>query len=154
MTAFQHHKLLVYVKALEVCSRVYSLTSDLRPQFWTIGRQLQRAVTSVLLNIAEGAGEFSPDDKARFYRMARRSAAEAAAALDLLCTMKVITAGTHAELQSGLNEIAAMLTAMVKTARRPVEVARSGGPCKASSTKRAAARQTRARARPRARPED
>jgi four helix bundle protein len=33
------------------------------------------------LNIAEGAGEFSPSEKARFYRMARRSATECAAIL-------------------------------------------------------------------------
>ena len=35
------------------------------------------------LNIAEGAGEFSPADKARLYRIARRSATECAAILDI-----------------------------------------------------------------------
>ncbi len=36
--------------------------------------QLQRAGLSIPLNIAEGAGEYSIDEKARFYRMAKRLA--------------------------------------------------------------------------------
>jgi four helix bundle protein len=45
---------------------------------------LRRASASIVLNIAEGAAEFRPREKARFYRMALRSASEAAATLDLL----------------------------------------------------------------------
>ena len=44
--------------------------------------QLQRAALSILLNIAEGAGEFAPAEKARFYRIAQRSAIECRAALE------------------------------------------------------------------------
>jgi four helix bundle protein len=43
--------------------------------------QLRRAANSIPLNIAEGAGEFLPAEKARFYRMARRSATECAGQL-------------------------------------------------------------------------
>jgi len=38
----------------------------------------QRAATSVPLNIAEGAGEYSGAEKSRFYRIAKRSATECA----------------------------------------------------------------------------
>ena len=38
---------------------------------------------SICLNLAEGAGEFSPAEKVRFYRIARRSATECAAVLDV-----------------------------------------------------------------------
>ena len=38
--------------------------------------------TSISLNVAEGAGEISPREKVRFYRMAKRSATECAAILD------------------------------------------------------------------------
>jgi four helix bundle protein len=44
--------------------------------------QLRRAALSTTLNTAEGAGEFTPREKARFYRIARRSGTEAAAVLD------------------------------------------------------------------------
>jgi four helix bundle protein len=46
--------------------------------------QLDRARISIVLNIAEGAGRFSAPDKARFYAIARGSATEWGAVLDLL----------------------------------------------------------------------
>ncbi len=45
--------------------------------------QLKRASVSIPLNIAEGAGEFAAKEKSRFYRMAKRSATECAAILDV-----------------------------------------------------------------------
>jgi four helix bundle protein len=45
--------------------------------------QLDRASISIVLNIAEGCGRRSPADKGRFYAMARGSASECAAIVDL-----------------------------------------------------------------------
>ncbi len=45
--------------------------------------QLHRASLSVVLNIAEGAGRNARPDKRRFYEIAKGSAAECAAALDV-----------------------------------------------------------------------
>ena len=46
--------------------------------------QYHRATTSICLNVAEGAGEFARNEKARFYRMALRSTTECSAILDIL----------------------------------------------------------------------
>ena len=46
--------------------------------------QFQRASLSILLNTAEGGGRRSRRDKARFYAIARGSAAETAAILDVV----------------------------------------------------------------------
>lgn len=46
--------------------------------------QLDRASVSIVLNIAEGAGRVAPAQKAQFYTIARGSAVESGAALDLL----------------------------------------------------------------------
>jgi four helix bundle protein len=46
--------------------------------------QLDRASVSIVLNVAEGAGRFSPADKARFYAIARGSATECAAIVDVM----------------------------------------------------------------------
>ncbi len=40
--------------------------------------QLRRAANSIALNMADGAGECLPAERARFYRIAKRSATECA----------------------------------------------------------------------------
>ena len=82
--AFDHHKLDVYqcaLDALDACDRV---TAQLPKGRGHIRDQLDRASGSIVANIAEGAGEFTPREKARFYRIARRSAIEAVAWLEVI----------------------------------------------------------------------
>jgi four helix bundle protein len=90
-TLLDHEKLEVYQKALRffgIADRIaerLSRRNDMRDQ-------LQRASGSIVNNTAEGAGEFSPREKARFYRMARRSAIECAATLDSALEINLIAA--------------------------------------------------------------
>jgi four helix bundle protein len=74
---FPHESLDVYKHALAVCRwcarNLLSLPS-LPPRY---ARQIDRAATGVVLNIAEGNGRFSPDDHSRF----NNTAAEAASTL-------------------------------------------------------------------------
>lgn len=66
------------IRSLELVARAIPFERrDLRDQ-------LRRASASIALNLAEGADEFSPLEKMRFYRMARRSAAECLSILDVL----------------------------------------------------------------------
>jgi four helix bundle protein len=74
----------------------------------------------VCLNIAEGAGEFSPPDKARFYRMARRSASECAAILDACGKLRLAAPDQLSPGQEMLIQVVAMLTAMVRRHTEPV----------------------------------
>ena len=82
--AFDHDRLDVYQRTLELLDQVDRILEQMPPGRAHLKDQLDRAATSVLLNIAEGAGEFSLADKQRFYRMARRSATESAAVLDII----------------------------------------------------------------------
>jgi four helix bundle protein len=77
--------------------------------------QLQRAAISVPLNIAEGAGEFSKKEKARFYRMALRSATECAAILDVCKCLNLTTDQVATSGRDLLVRIVSMLTKMVRT---------------------------------------
>lgn len=74
--------------------------------------QLDRAATSIVLNIAEGAGEFSPRDKRRFYRIARRSANESAAVLQVVARRKQAPEPQLREALTLLHRIISMLVRM------------------------------------------
>ena len=76
--------------------------------------QLQRAATSVPLDIAEGAGEFVPAEKARFYPMARRSATESAAALDVCRRLGLVEDERYLTGRDLLLEVVAMLVRMIR----------------------------------------
>ena len=80
---FDHDKLDVYHVAIEFIGTASTIAKSLPKGRAYIADQLNRAALSVPLNIAEGAGEFSKREKKRFYRMARRSATECAAILDV-----------------------------------------------------------------------
>ena len=77
MERFEHDRLDMYKAAIEFLALADTIAGALPRGRAYLVDQLRRAATSISLNIAEGAGEFAPADKARFYRMARRSATEA-----------------------------------------------------------------------------
>src|SRR5262245_21879503 len=55
-----------------------------KPRLGSLRGQLDRASVSIVLNIAEGAGRTSVPDKSHFFAIARGSATESAAILELL----------------------------------------------------------------------
>jgi len=76
MYELSFEKLVVFQVAAELVAECQRVIDQLGRGKSKIKDQLHRASTSVLLNIAEGAGEFSPGDKAHSYRIALRSACE------------------------------------------------------------------------------
>ena len=83
MTTFDHERLDVYKAAIQFVVVAHDVVEHLTRGRAYLADQLQRAVVSIPLNIAEGGGEFSRKDKRRFYRIALRSATESAAILDV-----------------------------------------------------------------------
>ena len=75
--------------------------------------QLDRASVSIALNIAEGAGRRTPADKAHFFTIARGSATECAAVLELLLARGLITIPVHRRARSLLVRIVQMLTRLI-----------------------------------------
>ena len=80
---FDHEKLDVYWEAINFCAWVGKFLAAVSAKA-EAKEQLDRASTSIPLNIAEGNGKFSPNDRARFFEIARGSALESAAGLDVL----------------------------------------------------------------------
>src|SRR4029434_4825040 len=61
-----HEKLATYHRTLDLLDLVGQIYDAMRPGRAHLKDQLDRAATSIVLNTAEGAGEFSPDEKVRF----------------------------------------------------------------------------------------
>ena len=100
-------KLAVYQVALDL----QVLASGPVPlQHRVLHDQLERASLSVILNIAEGAGRRSRKDKRRFYAMARGSACECAAAVDVLRRRRLAPEGACNTARSLALRVVQMLT--------------------------------------------
>jgi four helix bundle protein len=80
---FSHEKLTVYQKAITFVAWSQPLLESL-PSKASVRDQLDRASTSIPLNIAEGNVKFSAADRARFLQIAVGSAVECAACLDVV----------------------------------------------------------------------
>lgn len=76
--------------------------------------QLDRAATSIPLNIAEGNGKFSRRDCARFFDVARDSTLESATSLDVLASRKLITMEQVDAGKEKLVQIVNMLMGLLK----------------------------------------
>lgn len=113
--AFDHEKLEVYQLSIELIARANDIVEGLPRGRGYLADQLQRAALSVVLNIAEGAGKYSPKDKASFYLRARGSTTESAAVLDVCARLELIDSGICQEHEAVLERISQMLTKLVKT---------------------------------------
>ena len=80
---FDHEKLDVYREAIAFIGWLSTLLEG-TVRVGEIKDQLDRASTSIPLNIAEGNGKFGPKDRCRFFDIAHGSALECAAGLDIL----------------------------------------------------------------------
>ena len=108
-TYFDHEKLNVYQVALEFNGWVGDLLTTVEAKA-AAKDQLDRAATSIPLNIAEGNGKFSRRDRARFFDIARGSAAS----LDVLVSRKVITEAQIVRAKEQLVRIVNMLMGLLK----------------------------------------
>ena len=113
MDHFEHERLDAYNVAIELLSDTDVIARDLPRGRAYLADQLRRAVSSIVLNIAEGAGEYAAADKARFYRMARRSATETAAILDVCRVLALLDPGAGQACRGRLLRVDAMLTARI-----------------------------------------
>ena len=111
---FPHSRLEAYHAATRFLVLADTIASGLPRGRAYFVDQLRRAALSIQANIAEGAGEFSPADKARFYRMALRSASECASLLDGCRDLRLAEAELLTEAESVLDRVMAMTTRLVQ----------------------------------------
>ena len=114
MKQFDHERLDVYQVSIKFLTNAEEIAKNLPKGRSYIADQLRRASLSVVLNIAEGAGEYSKNEKIRFYRMALRSATECVAILDVCKTLKIIESEMLTNSRYQLVRVISMLVKMTK----------------------------------------
>jgi len=82
-TYLDHEKLIAYQRSIQFVAWSSQLLDKL-PAKLAVTDQLDRASTSVSLNIAEGNAKYTVPDRCRYFDTARGSALECAACLDVL----------------------------------------------------------------------
>ena len=124
-TYFDHERLDVYQESIAFCGRVGDLLTEITGKA-AAKDQLDRASTSLPLNIAEGNGKFSAADRARFLEIARGSALECAACFDVLAVRKLISQERIIPAKEQLVRIVNMLMGMLKRFSGRAEFLREG----------------------------
>ena len=107
-------RLDVYRCAIDFLGLVVRLTARMPRGQADLRDQLRRASTSVPLNIAEASGKTSAVDRARFHAIARGSALECAAILDVL---QLLGAAALPDVEEGkilLSRVVSMLSKMCR----------------------------------------
>jgi four helix bundle protein len=109
-----HENLDVYRCAIELLAMTARLGASLPRGESELRDQLKRASMSVPLNIAESCGKTSAPDRARFLAVARGSALECGAILDVAVATGALDPTPIAPAKALLTRIVAMLTKMTR----------------------------------------
>lgn len=109
---FDHEKLEVYHECLAFIRWLEPLLQRL-PKSLSVRDQLDRASTSIPLNVA-GNGKFTSPDRCRYFDSARGSALECAAALDVLNANGLIEEVASGPGKDMLLKIVSMLVGLVR----------------------------------------
>jgi four helix bundle protein len=115
MALLDHENLDVYNCSIEFLTLALRLVGRLPRGEREIRDQLKRAAMSVPLNIAEGAGKPTAPDRARFHGIARGSAMECGALVDVCRVAGFLAESEAEEAKTLLGRIVAMLTRMCRT---------------------------------------
>ncbi len=111
---FDHEKLDAYKKALAFATWAEPVLERL-PKSVAVQNQLDRARTSIVLNIPEGNGRFTAADRCKFFDIARGLALECAGCLDLIFIKKLLS---EVELDAGkslLKDIVSLLVGLIRS---------------------------------------
>lgn len=108
-------ELNVWEKSHQLTLEIYKMTTGFpKVEQYGLTSQLRRASSSIGLNIAEGCGRGSDADFKRFLYFSFGSACEVEYCLILVLDLNYIASDKHAELQSLIEEIKKMLSALIE----------------------------------------
>jgi four helix bundle protein len=93
---------------------VCALTKGFPRGYFFLADQLNRAALSTAANMAEGNGRFTKADRRSFFGIARGSVQEWVPLLELAWRQTLLEAGWHQQPKANLEEIAGVLSGLIK----------------------------------------
>jgi len=112
--AFSHDRLVVYQHAIEFVAWSHTLLDGVDVA-GSVRNQLERAATSIPLNIAEGNVKSSPRDRRRYWEIALGSTVECAAIMDVLVARDLRASTEVSSGKEALERIVSMLIKLVQS---------------------------------------
>ena len=117
-----YRDLLVWHRSMQLAEEVYRATTDFpRTETYGLSAQLQRSVTSVASNIAEGHARNSTAEFLRFISIALGSIAESETQLTLAQRLTYLHPESCAKLLKQADEVGKMLRGLQRTLRKRAE---------------------------------
>lgn len=111
---FDHEKLFVYQKSIKFVVWLNDILNKIEKKYAVHG-QLDRASTSIVLNIPEGNGKFTSKDRCKYFDISRGSALECAGGLDILVAKNILSFDDIKPGKEMLKEIVSMLVGLIKS---------------------------------------
>jgi len=108
-----HEKLECYKRAVILAEALSKDGAKWPKGFGYLSDQLKRAMSSVILNIAEGNGRLSNTERRRFFEISRASLAEVSACLDLMKAFGIIDEDYKSSAKSAIVDISKMLWGLI-----------------------------------------
>jgi four helix bundle protein len=111
--SFIFEKLDVYQKSVDLAAEISKFTESLPRGTYYLTDQLNRAALSVVANIAEGNGRWHVNERKTFFWIARGSAQECVAILEVCRRRELIAAGAHERFKSDLERVCKMICGLI-----------------------------------------
>lgn len=112
---FYFENLEVYQRGLKFAILQCRIASEFPIKFSKIRDQLIGAGISIPLNIAEGSGRISTQDKKHFYKISRASVFECVAIIEICLRLNLIKRDIHDSIRQEALELSKMLMGLAKT---------------------------------------
>ena len=111
-----YRKLDVYRRSLLFTKVVRQTTTAFpKSELYALASQFHRAVDSIALNIAEGSGNDSKREFAKFLKYSIRSGYDCGCRTDIAMVQKYISKNEYANLTKEINEIISMLVGLKRS---------------------------------------
>jgi four helix bundle protein len=114
-TVRPHKNLIVWQKAIDLIPFIYDISRKFPDEEkFGLTSQLQRAVTSISINVAEGAARMSDKEFLRFAYISSGSISEVDTLLIIAQKLNYINEDDYLLANEKLNEVAALLNGLIK----------------------------------------